>query len=146
MGRGAKPKQYDTALVERVRSLYEGGSTQAEIGAAVGLTQKVVFNLMRRHSIAARTAAKRDQFGDKNHAWKGDDASKIAFHRRLYSRFGKPVCCSVCGTTEAEHYDYANLSGRYEDISDYAPMCRSCHWKYDDKVLNITHVRDARDA
>ena len=57
---------------------------------------------------------------------------------------GKPFQCSVCGTTNAKHYDYANLSGRYEDMNDYAPMCRSCHWKYDDKVSNIFKGR--RDA
>ena len=79
--------------------------------------------------------------GDKNHQWKGDSASKYAFHRRLYSRLGKPSKCSVCGTTDAEHYDYANLTGNYEDISDYAAMCRSCHWKFDLKIENITKNR-----
>ena len=144
MPRGAKPKQDDTLLVEKVRALYLGGSTQAEVARLLGLTQKSVFGIMRRNSIVARVAAKRDQFGARNHAWKGDDASKYAFHRRLYSRFGKPSRCSQCGTTEAAHYDYANLSGLYEDLNDYAPMCRSCHSKYDDKILNISHVREAR--
>lgn len=141
-----QPKQYDAALVERVRKMYAAGATQAEIGAAVGLSQKVIFNVMRCHSIAARVPAKRNQWGEGNHAWKGDGASYAAFHRRLYSRFGKPSKCSVCGTESAEHYDYANLSGRYEDLDDYAPMCRSCHWKYDDKILNIAHVRESRHA
>ena len=40
-------------------------------------------------------------------------------------------------TTEAKHYDYANLTGHYEDIDDYKPMCRSCHWRYDKKHLNF---------
>jgi len=71
-------------------------------------------------------------------SWKADEAGKQAFHRRLYALHGKPAKCTVCGTTDSNHYDYANLSGRYEDLNDYAAMCRSCHWKYDDKITNIT--------
>lgn len=144
MPRGAKPKAYPAPLVVEVRALYEAGQTQAEIARSLGLTQKIVFNVMRRHSIPARVAAKRDQFGGHNHAWKGDEAGYQALHRRLYSRYGRPEHCSQCGTTEPGHYDYANLSGRYHDVNDYAPMCRSCHWKYDKKVLNIVHMREAR--
>ena len=138
MPRGQKPKIYPTDLVSAVAEHYADGRTQAEVAELIGTSQKVVWNVMRRHEIAARVAAKRDQWGENNTQWKGDEASKIAFHRRLYSRFGKPTKCTVCGTEESNHYDYANLSGRYEDIEDYAPMCRSCHWKYDDKISNIT--------
>lgn len=144
MPRGAKPKVYPAPLVVEVRALYEAGQTQSEIARSLGLTQKVVFNVMRRHSIPTRVAAKRNQFGERNHAWKGDEAGYQALHRRLYSRFGKPEHCSQCGTTEPGHYDYANLTGRYHEVTDYAPMCRSCHWKYDKKVLNIVHMREAR--
>jgi hypothetical protein len=146
MPSGAKPKQYDPALVAEVARLYENGLTQQEVAASVGLSQKVVWNIMRRHFIAARVAAKRDQSGERNASWKGDEASYAAFHRRLYALHGKPSECSQCGTTEASHYDYASLSGQYHDLSDYAPMCRSCHAKYDDKVLNIAHMRDAANA
>lgn len=141
MSRGAKPKVYPPSLVLRVSALYAAGRTQTEIAAIVGLTQKVVWNLMRRSGIKARVAAKRNQWAEHNHMWKGDDATKCAFHRRLYSRHGKPSACLVCGTTTANHYDYANLTGRYEDLEDYAPMCRSCHWKFDDKIKNITGDR-----
>ena len=144
MPRGAKPKVYDPAIVLCVRLLYEGGKTQAEIGQLIGKSQKVIWNIMRRHDIKARVAAKRNQWGENNHSWKGDGASKYAFHRRLYSRLGKPRYCSVCGTRDAKHYDYANLTGNYQDIGDYAPMCRSCHWKFDDKVLNIRWVAERR--
>jgi Mn-dependent DtxR family transcriptional regulator len=141
MPRGAKPKVYPEKTVIAVRRLYENGATQHEIASKLGLTQKIIFNVMRRHGIEARVAAKRDQWGPNNHAWKGDGASNYAFHRRLYSRYGKPSKCRVCGTEDAKHYDYANLTGRYEDLDDYAPMCRSCHWKYDDKVSNITKAK-----
>lgn len=137
MPRGAKPKVYPPEMVARVRDLYAGGSTQLEVAIALGSTQKVIFNLMRRHDIGARIAAKREQRGPANSTWKGAAAGKSAQHRRLYALYGKPTQCSRCGTATAKQYDYANLSGRYDDLSDYAPMCRSCHWKYDDKIQNI---------
>jgi hypothetical protein len=139
MPRGAKPKSYAADTVTTVRRLYANGLTQSEIGQRLGLTQKVIFNLMRRHGIATRVAAKRDQWGHNNHAWKGGEAGKQAFHRRLYSRFGKPSSCAECGTDDpSRHYDYANLTGLYESLNDYAPMCRSCHWKYDGTIANIS--------
>lgn len=141
MPRGAKPKVYQPETVALVAALYQAHHTQSEIAAQIGASQKVVWNLMRRNGIAARPAAKRDQWGEKNHQWKADEASKIAFHRRLYSRLGKPCKCSKCGTEDASHYDYANLTGRYEDLDDYAPMCRSCHSKYDLKINNIKSMR-----
>ena len=144
MTRGQKPKTYPQGMVDQVRDLYANGQTQHEIAAVLGTTQKIIWNLMRRHGIQARVAAKRDQSGERNSSWKGDAAGRYAFHRRLYARFGKPTCCLVCGTVSAKAYDYANISGRYEDMDDYVPLCRSCHWRYDGKVENIT--KEGRDA
>lgn len=145
MPRGNKPKTYPADLVAKVRDLYLSGMTQLEVGNAVGVSQKVVWNIMRRHGLGARIAAKRNQTGSANASWRGDKAGYAAFHRRLYAKLGKPVSCSVCGTNDAARsYDYANLSGRYQDMQDFAAMCRSCHWKYDEKIFNIKHMR--RDA
>ena len=128
---------YPSALAGRVAELYAAGATQAEIGLTIGCSQKVVFTIMRNHGIKARVAAKRDQFGEANQMWKGDEAGYQALHIRLYKRFGKPDHCSVCGTREAPAFDYANLTGNYADISDYAPMCRSCHHKFDGRAANL---------
>lgn len=144
MPRGAKPKIYPAEMVKSVKDFYQSGKTQTEIGQLLGVSQKVIWKLMMRHGIKARVAFKRDQTGEKNSYWKGDKAGYQAMHRRLYARFGKPNKCTMCGTESASHYDYANLSGSYEQIGDYMPMCRSCHWKFDKKVLNIKHMR--RDA
>jgi hypothetical protein len=131
MARGAKPKIYDAELVERVRRLYDDGLTQAEVAREVGLSQKVVWNLMRRHGIRSRAQAKRDQCGPANANWKGDGAAYSTFHRRVEDARGRPQACDQCGTTEATVYEWANLTGRYDDPSDYRRMCRSCHRKYD---------------
>jgi predicted transcriptional regulator len=140
--RMAKSEAYGTHLDEgRVREMYGRGLTQAEIAEVLGVGQKAVFNFMRRKGIKARIAAKRNQFGPLNAQWKGDAASYKAFHRRLVSRFGQPSHCEVCGTSDpARHYDWANLTGHYEDLSDYKRMCRSCHWVYDKKELNLRNA------
>lgn len=134
--------QAPTIDISNLKKLYYEGRTQCEIAEILGVSQKSIFKAMRRNGIKSRVAAKRDQFGEKNHAWKGDKAGYAALHRRLYSRFGKPSKCSVCNTEDAKNYDYANLSGEHENLDDYAPMCRSCHWKYDKKILNIHHMRE----
>lgn len=128
--------------VEMLRILYIGGKSQSEIAAYMGASQKVIHNAMKRNGIKTRPAIKRNQWGENNDNWKGDDAGKQAFHRRLYSRYGKPSICGACGTTKSKNYDYASLTGKYNDIEDYLPMCRSCHSKYDDKILNIKHMRN----
>lgn len=144
MPRGQKPKVYPRSLVDRVRRLYIAGKTQHEIAAELETTQKIIWNVMRRHGIRARVAAKRNQWGENNDSWKGDGAGKQAFHRRLYAKFGKPKKCSKCGSVKSKHYDYANLTGNYQDVNDYAPMCRSCHWVFDNKILNILKMRKTR--
>jgi hypothetical protein len=124
--------------LERAIHLYESGMSQTEVANVLGTTQKVVCKRFQAVRYKCRVAAKRDQFGDRNHQWKGDEASKYAFHRRLYSRYGKPNRCSQCGTEDrSKSYDYATLSGQYENIDDYLPMCRSCHSVYDEKYKNF---------
>ena len=54
-----------------VKSMYDSGYTQTEIGNALGVTQKVVFSYMKRHGIQARVAAKRNQSKENNDFWKG---------------------------------------------------------------------------
>ncbi len=120
----------------------EKGMSQTEIALEFGTTQKVVWKAMGKFGIPRRVAAKRDQTGERNSSWKGSRASYTAFHNRMASLKGKPKKCEVCGTTdESKSYDWANLTGRYDDPNDYKRMCRSCHWKHDKKILNIKHMR-----
>ncbi len=117
-----------------VRSLYAAGHTQEEVAVKLGVTQKVIWRHMKNHGINARIAAKREQRGDKNHMWKGDDVTYKAFHVRITKAMGKAKDkgCSVCGTTDKSFsYDWANLTGKYNDLNDYTAMCRSCHRQYD---------------
>ncbi len=128
--------------VERAISLYESGMTQAEVAEELGTTQKVIWHRLKGAGYKCRVAAKRNQRGKNNDSWRGNDASYSAFHLRLQALRGKPQKCEVCGTVDTKKsYDWANLTGRYDDPGDYKRMCRSCHWKRDKKILNIKHMR-----
>lgn len=133
--RKKKSEAYSTPLdMESVKRLYGEGHTQSEIAEMLGTTQRVVWRFMRNHGIKARVAAKRDQRGEKNSSWKGENAQYGSFHQRVKDNRGraKDYGCCICGTTDPnKNYDWANLTGNYNDIMDYAPMCRSCHRKYD---------------
>ena len=135
--RSNRSSLYETKLdTEQIRKLYESGMTQLEIANELGVSQKTIHGHMRRHGIQTRKAAKRNQVGERNHMWKGRDAKYKAFHLRVKTIKGRAsdFGCAICGTKDQSHwYDWANLTGKYDDIDDYLPMCRSCHRKYDMK-------------
>jgi len=39
---------------------------------------------------------------------------------------------------DLKRYEWCNLTGKYEDIMDYARMCIPCHRKYDKKRRELT--------
>lgn len=147
-------KEWRKNVSERVRTkiddkklikLYSSGMSQEECAIELNVTQKVIYNAMKRLGIKARKAAKRNQTGDKNTGWKGKNATKLSKHKRLYRAFGQPSKCDVCGTSDtSQSYDWANLTGDYDSPADYKRMCRSCHWKYDKKYLNFKRTRSAK--
>jgi hypothetical protein len=112
---------------------YDDFLSQTEIGTKFDTTQKVVYSWFKKLGIKSRIPYKRFQKGDKNNSWKGEDATYSAFHIRVEKARGKPHYCSVCGTMDVQRYEWANLTGRYSDLMDYARMCVSCHRKYDIK-------------
>jgi DNA-binding XRE family transcriptional regulator len=126
---------------EDVKRLYESGMTQSEVGAALGTTQTVILKTFRRNQYKPRIEIKRD-IGRKK-SWKGSNSCYVALHKRLYALYGKPQKCEICGTTDpSKGYDWANLTGNYEDPADYKRMCRSCHSKYDGKIKSIKHMQE----
>lgn len=118
--------------------IYATGRTQQQIATIYKTTQKVVWRWFRDLGIKTRVPKTLNQRGELNGNWKGDKATYHAFHRRLDSKLGKPRYCETCKTTKAITYDWANLTGKYDDIKDFKRMCRSCHSKFDNKIKNIT--------
>lgn len=125
-------KRDDPKLVAKVRELYEAGHTMREVADLAGVTVKVLQRLMPQHGIDRRKAIPRNQTGERNSAWRGSEAKYQALHLRVESARGKPHRCSCCDTTDpAAKYEWANLSGHYEDINDYARLCIPCHRRLD---------------
>jgi hypothetical protein len=126
-------KQYPPELVALVRELYEGkGHSMRETAQLAGITLKVLDRLMRRHGITARRAVRRNQDGSANPSWRGDAAAYSSMHQRVEAVRGKPKRCSCCDTTDpAQRYEWANLTGHYEDPRDYVRLCQRCHWLLD---------------
>lgn len=62
------------------------------------------------------------------------------YHNKVRRTRGTPSFCEVCSTTTAKKFEWANLTGNYEDVNDYKRMCTSCHSKHDGKIRNITGI------
>lgn len=109
---------------------YNSFKTQDEIGNIFQVSQKVIWRFMKRHGIKARIPAKRDQRGEKNSSWKGNNVSYKAFHQRVRSVRGNPTECIKCNTTEGR-LEWASISKQYHDLNDYQAMCVPCHRNHD---------------
>lgn len=117
----------------RVLDLYSLGRSMRDIGDEMGVSADTVCRFMRSHGIEPRRRGKSGHpKREASHNWKGDKAGYQAMHMRLRREKGMPRICVECMTTNPNlTYDWANLTGRYGDITDYSRMCRSCHRKYD---------------
>jgi hypothetical protein len=116
--------------------------SQKEIGIVYNTTQKVIFSWFVKYGIKSRVAYKRNQLKENNSSWKGDNVTYAAFHYRVESQRGKPHFCEACGVMESTIFEWCNLTGKYEDVMDYARFCRKCHRKYDKNRLNSSkHVK-----
>ena len=79
-----------------------------------------------------QTEILRDRHREKNPVWKGDMIGYQGAHDRINKERGKPSLCDECGTTDKDkRYEWANLSGDYQNIYDYKRLCDSCHSKLD---------------
>lgn len=66
--------------------------------------------------------------------FKSESTNYQQWHKRMKRYLGDPSVCFVCDTTSlAKIYEWANLTGKYDDPRDYKRMCHSCHKRYDMK-------------
>lgn len=115
---------------EAIIPLYESGLTQKEIATSLGTSQKVIYSRLKAMGFKCRVAAKREQRGDRNDAWRGNEATYAAMHKRVEAVRGKPSQCELCGVAGVE-CEWANQSGNYADVNDYKRLCLPCHRKLD---------------
>jgi hypothetical protein len=132
-----KPKVYPAEMVQTVTEMYAANHTQIEIAIVLGVTQRVIFRLMRNHKISARVPVKRDQTGAANHSWRGGQAGYQALHLRVAAERGQPFMCEWCGRSDGR-FEWANLTGDYPNVNDYARLCVSCHRYYDADRRRVT--------
>ena len=133
---------YPVPEKDLLENLYYGKiMTQTEIANHLGVSQKMVFSWFKKLNIKSRIATKRNQSGEKNHMWKGNDAGYAALHYRINNLRGKPSKCEYCKTTKAKRYEWANVNGNYNDPNDYVRLCASCHRKADNGTKNKIDIR-----
>jgi hypothetical protein len=128
---GRARREYPAEIVNQVRELYASGRTIREIADLIEPGHKVQ-TIVERHIQVRRAPIPRDQAGERNGAWRSDSAKYAAFHLRVQVARGKPQLCARCDTTDRDtRYEWANLTGRYEDVDDYERMCVTCHRRFD---------------
>lgn len=128
-GSGGRPRVYPPEIIELATALYQDGATIAEVQRALPPGFKAQ-RILERHLPNRRRAIKRHQRGSANSFWKGAEAGYAALHLRVAAIRGTPSRCERCGTTRGR-FEWANLTGKYGDVSDYERMCVSCHRTYD---------------
>lgn len=84
---------------------------------------------------------------EQHNSWKGADAKYSAFHMRVRRAFGaakEHECAAVFCDKRAQHW--ANITGNYNDVGDYLPLCASCHKVFDNGGNLGTEVPEWRFA
>ena len=72
-----------------------------------------------------------------HHFWKGNNAKPRAVHRWIERWKGKPNECEMCGKTDGNRFEWANIDHKYRRVlEDFIRMCTSCHRNYDIKNNN----------
>lgn len=130
----AKPvgRPYSDDLISTVAEMYRADLSLKSIAHALGFSIRKVGHILDAAGVARRrTGPISPPTGPANGNWK----PKVGYHgmhARLIRERGKPQHCTTCGATSDDRmYEWANLTGQYEDPDDYARMCRSCHRLYD---------------
>lgn len=92
------------------------GHTYSEVATAAGITRQRVHQIVR---------------GQPSHTAGIPRSEYTKLHYAVERERGKPNLCDKCGTTEAKRYDWANLTGDYNNTADYKRLCRACHAAHD---------------
>lgn len=68
--------------------------------------------------------------------------SYAALHRRVRAQRGRPNHCEMCGRCDdGVKYQWANLTGAYENLMDYSRLCVPCHAKIDRRESHMVCAR-----
>jgi hypothetical protein len=74
--------------------------------------------------------------------YKGEKASYVAKHMWIYKYYGKARFCIIDKRHQTKRFAWANLSKTYKrDMSDWVPMCYSCHAVMDKYKYTLEKMR-----
>lgn len=122
--------QQEPEMISNVCALYQSGNSMRTIARLAGTTKYRVETILLRQRVKIRP--QRFAPGPGNPRWGGDQVGYSAFHNRVWRARGMPQHCTRCEASgPGREYQWANLTGNYADIWDYARMCRTCHNRYD---------------
>ncbi|KKK72731.1 hypothetical protein LCGC14_2900940 [marine sediment metagenome] len=92
------------------------------------------YMLGKKHTKEAKERIGKAQF-------KGDDVKYSAIHQWLRKKYPPPNNCQECGII-GKKLDLSNITGIHKrSISNYKYLCKSCHMKQDNIILNIKKMR-----
>lgn len=118
-------------VLAQMRKMYDAGQTLDAVAEYAGVSRPTAAKALRSYGTVLRPPVY-ERTGDQSPNWIGRDAGYQTLHTRVEAARGKPQRCGCCDSVEpGRRYDWANLSGRYELLSDYVRMCRSCHKRFD---------------
>ena len=124
---------------------YASGMSYRKIGEVLDVPHYCIGHAMRRFGNKGRPLGPTPRRGPANYKWKGEAATYAAKHMRVRQAKGKASGCSRCGLSAPERrYDWANLTGNYDDVNDFASMCRPCHRRYDYQRAREGYVNTER--
>lgn len=74
--------------------------------------------------------ANKKRVDEKNHMWKGEQASYWVKHIWITKKLGNVKLCDICGKTNSKKYVWHNKNGKYlRKLEDWQRLCSSCHIK-----------------
>jgi hypothetical protein len=84
-----------------------------------------------KHKLYMSEIMKGRNKGEKNGMWAGETVSILGLHEWISKNYGRPKVCQKCGSSN-RRIEWANISGDYKRyINDFIPLCRPCHFKFD---------------
>lgn len=129
--------QHPFKIHVRVCELYLDGYGMSDVARLTGVSPSYVKCHLVQEGIKIRPrglySPRSKPRGGANHPrWLGDQVGYAGAHVRVRKARGAPQECSRCGISgPGRQYDWANLTGNYLDVNDFARMCQTCHKRYD---------------
>jgi|WetSurMetagenome_2_1015567.scaffolds.fasta_scaffold02103_7 hypothetical protein len=89
--------------------------------------------LKQSESLKGKLTHKIISKGENHYLWKGDNVGYEALHHWIKRNMKKPAECVYCGEDQ-KRIEWASISHHAKrDLTDYIPLCVTCHREYDKK-------------